>query len=114
MPCDTRTETTLELADPNPEILRAALIAVGFWDLAASGTTRLYAYHDTLGIAATLTTAGTLTVSQTRWSPLDSTAAGNVIRRAYSAEVVKQAARRYHWTLKQPDAQRQAYIAERR
>lgn len=115
MPCWTRTEMTLgdHIAPAQEAELTRALEALGFRVAANRYGYRLAADRMRDEVSVTVDAAGRLRVTaadpQADLRPLAAE-----VRRAYSAEVIKQAARRFHWTLKQPDAQRRTYIAERR
>ena len=110
MPCWTVTKQTVNLTNPNPAILTAALQALGFrvndaqYSQATGQDYRLTADHLTNRQSVILTHAGALTVtgaSGVLESAIQETT--RAIQRAYSTELVRHAATRAGWHVRQTE-----------
>lgn len=89
MPCYTQREVTVELNVANPELLTAGLKAAGF---TVQTTPRGFYVTNSKGLQAHIRDGKITTAAQTE-------SIINEIKRAYSGEVVRTAAKRFGWNL---------------
>lgn len=104
MPCYSRVTSTIEFGDKTDQrLLAEALKSLGYNVIAAKNGAPLRFYG---GLADGEFANGKLTVRQ------DGSFDENAVKRAYSAQVVKSAAQRFGWTVKQP-AENQFQVTRR-
>ena len=109
MPCWSVQESTIELLDANSMVLQQGLGAVGFTNHRA--IYRGFTMERLSDRASVTLREGRVTVA-IRGKTADLAALTSEVKRAYSAQVVLTASRRFGWTVKQVGANR--YQAQRR
>ena len=103
MPCDTVRTVTLDLTVADNEVLLRGLKAAGFT-----------VYEQRVGISARSKSGALITIANGKASVEEGDeAVVNEVKRAYSNEAVRTAAKRFGWTTKQ-DAKTGAVTLSRR
>jgi hypothetical protein len=100
MPCYTVSESKIDLAKANPDILREALKAEGYTLQATGGVDTLAGYNVRTDVNVYWRKGAGTTLTTTRAQDVTDKA-GATLTRAYSAAAVDYAARRNGWTVKQ-------------
>lgn len=97
MPCNTRNTSEIDLSKASPDILRAALLKLGY-NLYTDTRTDIRASKAGIAFNWTAGQPGRVYGSNSQ-DVIDNN--GKEIKRAYSAAAVEYAAKRNGWTLKQ-------------
>jgi len=101
MPCWNKIETTLDLKNPNLDMLRAALenlgFAVGTPEYARQFDASLVADHYGNRVSIRVKTDGTVVIGGPNGAAPEHV---NAVKRAYSTQIVLAASKRFGWNVK--------------